>query len=235
MPLRRAPPDPTPVAEEHEMSEPTKLGIVDATNSDDPFDLSRLRLSQDFLEAAPVKKLLTTVPVRKPGKQDFVRVHPSPAYRALVAVLELKEDNEIYVVDATILPDIQGECFYVTLFTAVTSRGTLFIWPVRVPATNGKACEWHTSAVMAAEHAMNRGWVRVTPNRDLGAYEISNPERKIPEPEWTTLSFQEIIKIAFRDRLINHLDHPVLKRLRGANHAAGSLAVPPSRGRRFRV
>jgi hypothetical protein len=48
-----------------------KLGLVDASNSDDPFDLARLRVSQDFLAATPVKRLLTTVPVRKPGPQDF--------------------------------------------------------------------------------------------------------------------------------------------------------------------
>jgi hypothetical protein len=28
-----------------------------------------------------VKKLLTTVPARWPGPQDFVRVHPAPEYR----------------------------------------------------------------------------------------------------------------------------------------------------------
>ena len=48
----------------------------------DPFgDLSALRLDQSYAETAGVKKLLTTVPVRKPSRQDFVRVHPDPAYR----------------------------------------------------------------------------------------------------------------------------------------------------------
>src|SRR5262249_56358847 len=47
----------------------------------DPFNPTNLRLSQSFVETAGVKKLLTTVPVRKPSRQDFVRVHPDPAYR----------------------------------------------------------------------------------------------------------------------------------------------------------
>jgi hypothetical protein len=42
---------------------------------DDPFDLSKLRLDQSFVETAGVKKLLTTVPVRRPNPQDFIRVH----------------------------------------------------------------------------------------------------------------------------------------------------------------
>jgi hypothetical protein len=69
-----------------------KLEIVNA-NGDDPYDLAKLRVSQDFLETTNVKKLVTTVPVRKPGNQDFVRVHPSPGYRALMAFLELKDDR----------------------------------------------------------------------------------------------------------------------------------------------
>ena len=49
---------------------------------DDPFaDLASLRLDQDFTETCGVKKLLRTIPVRKPNQQDFVRVHPDPAYR----------------------------------------------------------------------------------------------------------------------------------------------------------
>src|SRR6478609_4411349 len=42
----------------------------------DPFDPENLRLDQSFVETSGVKKLLTTVPVRKPNNQDFVRVHP---------------------------------------------------------------------------------------------------------------------------------------------------------------
>jgi hypothetical protein len=64
----------------------------------DPFaDLSKLRLSQAFTESVGTKKLLTTVPVRKPGNQEFVRVHPDAEYRGPFAVIELKEDREYYL------------------------------------------------------------------------------------------------------------------------------------------
>ena len=42
----------------------------------DPFDLQSLALSQDFNGKLALKKLLRTIPVRKPNPQDFVRVHP---------------------------------------------------------------------------------------------------------------------------------------------------------------
>jgi hypothetical protein len=59
----------------------------------DPFDLSTLRLNPSFLETAGVKKLTTTVPVRKPGKQDFIRVRPEPEYRENFAMIDLKDER----------------------------------------------------------------------------------------------------------------------------------------------
>jgi hypothetical protein len=58
-------------------------------------------------------------------------------------------------------------------------------------------------------------WVRVKANMALGAYEIAVASGAMAEPIWPPQSFQELIKIAFRDRLINSPDHPVIKRLRG--------------------
>ena len=39
-------------------------------------DFSRFRLSQNFGNVSGVKKQLSTVPVRKPNKTQWVRVHP---------------------------------------------------------------------------------------------------------------------------------------------------------------
>ena len=40
------------------------------------------------------------MPVRRPGPQDFVRVHSSAAYRHLMALLKIEDDrDEIYAVD----------------------------------------------------------------------------------------------------------------------------------------
>src|SRR5262245_1289783 len=41
----------------------------------DPFDPTHLALGQDFAGALGVKKLTTHVPVRKPFKHEWIRVH----------------------------------------------------------------------------------------------------------------------------------------------------------------
>src|SRR5262245_15819662 len=76
-----------------------------------PFDPASLRLSQDFAASLGVKKALLTVPVRKPDKAWFVRVHPDEAYRLQTAVIELKEDRggETHLVAKALWPDLAAE------------------------------------------------------------------------------------------------------------------------------
>ena len=58
-------------------------------------------------------------------------------------------------------------------------------------------------------------WLRIKANMSLGAYEITVAESVMAEPVWPELSFQELVRIAYRDRMVTSLDHAVVKRLRG--------------------
>lgn len=102
---------------------------------DDPFDLARLRLSQDFESTLGIKKALLTVPVRKPNRQEFIRVHPDKAYRFDTALLEVKEDREVYLVSPELRADLPGEVTAKTLFTSINRQNVVFLWGVRLPAT----------------------------------------------------------------------------------------------------
>jgi hypothetical protein len=180
----------------------------------DPFDLESLRLSQDFIESAGVKKLVTEIPIRKPSPQDFVRVHPDPAYRADLLMVNLKDDREFYVVRPELVAELAGETISKTVYTAINRQRALFLWPVTLPPPDGRDLAWWRSERDAAELAM-RQWVRVKANRSLGANEIATARGVVPDPEWPDLSFQEMIRIAFRTLIIDRPDHAVIKRLRG--------------------
>lgn len=182
---------------------------------DDPFDLTNLRLDQNFVESSGVKKLLKTVPVRKPNQQDFVRVHPASEYRETVAVIELKDDREFYLLPKKIAGELPGEFVMVTLFTAVNRQSVIHLWPVRLPSPDGRKNNWHLSAMEAAQLAMTR-WLRVKANMALGAYEMFEAVGTIPDPEWPAITFQELLRIAFHHQYVDSLDHPVIERLRGA-------------------
>ncbi len=189
---------------------------VVAAAAEDPFDLAKIRVSQDFVEHAGVKKEITNAPVRKPHRQEWVRVRPGEEHRVPVLLLESKEDKVLYLVDPVLGSELAGETAAYTLLTTINRQGVLSLWPIRLPKPDGRHDQWSLSAMEAADMA-TRGWVKVASNMSLGAYEIFRPLGEMSEPVWPDVPFGKLLQIAFRDRLINSMDHPFIRRLRGAS------------------
>jgi hypothetical protein len=182
----------------------------------DPFDPTKLRITQSLGAAHGVKKHLTTLPVRKPSNEWYIRCHPDPAYHLETYVVDLKEDLETYLVVRELWDDLVGESTFSPrlILPAINRQGTLFLWPLKLPGPEGKPNEWNRSALEGANIAM-KGWVRIRSNLNLQAYEIFEATGSLAEPEWPKIPFCDLLKIAFKDRVIDSLDHLVLKRLRG--------------------
>lgn len=182
----------------------------------DPFDPASLRLTGDMTASLGVKKALLTVPTRKPDKAWWVRVHPNAEYSLTTAVIELKEEREVYLTAPHLWQELSTEATFSprALFTAITRQGVLFLWPIRMPGPDGKVDEWSRSALEAARMAQ-AGWCRVTANMALGSYEVFQATAPIPDPEWPETSFKDLLRVAFKDRRIDSMDHPVLRKLRG--------------------
>ena len=119
------------------VAQPKEKVMSEVTNSEttpDPFNPAALRLDQSYADTVGVRKLLTTVPVRKPNRQEFVRVHPDLRYRLTpAATIEVKEDREVYLVTPNMAQLLPGEFSTVTLFTTINRQGTLQLWPVKLP------------------------------------------------------------------------------------------------------
>ena len=99
-------------------------------------------------------------------------MHPEMAYRLTpAAIIELKEDRDVYLVTPDMANELPGEFTAAALYTTITRQGVLHLWPVKLPNPDGRHNDWHRSAAEAAELAM-RKWMRITANMSLGAYEI---------------------------------------------------------------
>jgi len=189
--------------------------INSSCTSPDPFAPENLRLDPSYADTVGVKKLLLTVPVRKPNRDEFVRVHPDAAYRLEpAALIELKSEREIYILTPEMAHALPDEFSPAVLYTTISRQGVLFLWPVKLPGVDGRENEWHRSAREAAEKAKS-DWVRIKANMNLGAYDVSVAKGELPEPEWPESSFPEILQIAFRDRYVDTAEHPLIKRLFG--------------------
>ena len=177
-------------------------------------DPRALRLGQDFEVAVGVKKALKTVPVRKPTRFDWFRVHRSPDYQLRTGVLELKEERETYLVSPVLWGTLSAELQPVQLFTTVNRQGVVALWPVKLPRSDGRSNPWNDSAMEAASMAM-REWISLRSNMSMGGYDIYRASAVIPEPAWPDESFAEILNVAFKGHFITDADHAVLRRLRG--------------------
>jgi hypothetical protein len=182
----------------------------------DPFDPARLRLSQDFSASIGVKKQLLTVQVRKPDKSWFSRAHPSADYRLQTAAIEIKEDREVYLVAKSLWPELAAEVTFKPklLVLAINRQGNPFLWEVNLPRSDGRSDNWSRTGLEAIDLATKQ-WVRVVANLSLGGYEVYTATGELSEPTWPDQPFNELLRIAFKDRYITDLAHPVLRRLRG--------------------
>lgn len=177
-------------------------------------DLAAISLPQNYGAIAGVKKILTTVPVRKPGNQTFFRVHSGEDWHLQAAILQLKDDSDCFLVMPDLLYEIGQEVKPKLLYTAISRDGNPFLWPVNLPGEDGRLDTWSQSAHAAAQIA-EKSWIRLVSNRGFGAYEVMQATGSLEDPEWPELDFQALVNLAFKDKVIATLDHPVLRRLRG--------------------
>ena len=59
-------------------------------------------------------------------------------------------------------------------------------------------------------------WIRVLPNQIDRCYDVLEmPSVDLPSPKWPEGGFKQLFSMAFKNRVINTIAHPVLKALRG--------------------
>jgi hypothetical protein len=182
----------------------------------DVFNPENLRLTQDFLSTGGVKKHITSVPARKPTKEEWFQVHPSPDYVVDALVLELKNTSEIFLVARDLHGALAAERTVTArrIFTAINRQGSVFLWPAKLPSPDGRQDRWAESALEAAQEA-TKSWVRLQADMGLGSYVFFTPLAELSPPDWPETDFRQLLKLAYRNNYIDSPDHLVLRRLRG--------------------
>jgi hypothetical protein len=177
-----------------------------------PTDFSKFALSQNFGAQIKVTMRLTTVPVRKPSKTQWFRSHPK--YKLDALLLKYGDSGEdYYLVEPSLAHQVEELAQAFRLVVGVDRQGVIFVWPLRLPDA-GRAMNWHLSALEAASHAEIQ-WTRIHAHMSLGAYEIYAAEGITDEPKWPEMSMNELLEIAFKNKIIDRDNHFVLQQLRG--------------------
>ena len=187
----------------------------DKKPSPNPYDPASLRVTGD-INTVGAEKLLVRIAVRKPNKQEFFRTCKNPEFRLLCAILEIKEEREIYLVSPDVLPALAEDVRHVELRLCQNRQGVLFLYPVPMPGPDGRTNSWHDSAREAANLAED-DWIRMLAVMAEGGYTIYRADGTIPNPQWPDKTFEELLELAFKDgKLINSVDHPIVQQLNGA-------------------
>lgn len=200
--------------------------IVDASPSRDgvvqplatAINLSEFTISQDFGGSDDRDEPLAKIEVRKPTKFEFVRVHPDPAYSLQALAIYLPDSGyrgDYFLVHRRLQDELRDELVRILFILAVSRGGPPFIWPLRMPASSGRFDDWGESALRAADRAKHE-WLRVRSDPEEGRYRVVSAEKDWGDPRWPRESLDELMALAFSGKQIRDLQHPVVRRLRGA-------------------
>ena len=180
-------------------------------------DLERVRAKADQSIDLGVTTEYTMIPIRNPKPDEFFRCMPDEDYSMDAYILSLKTENEWYMIDPDILPEIQleSQLRVRTVYVCVTMNSTPFVTCIPQHDEMGKINSWHQSGHITMEEA-KQCWVRRQADKANGSYTITKAmNAKLPDPKWPTMTLNEIIGRAFDKFYIDDINHPVLQRLRG--------------------
>ena len=180
-------------------------------------DLERVRAKADQQIDLGVTTEYTLIPIRNPKPDEFFMCMADEEYSMDANILSLKTDNEWYLIDPDILPEIllESQLKVMTLYVCVTMNSTPFVTCIPQPNELGQINSWHESGHRTMEEA-KQFWVRRQADRSNGGYIITKAmNAKLPDPKWPEMTLSEIVGRAFDKFYIDNMDHPVLQRLRG--------------------
>jgi hypothetical protein len=177
-------------------------------------NLDALRLSPEAASVVGASEVLSHVPIRKPNRHEFVRTPLDPAMWFSTGIFEDKEERETFFVTPAMRGGVGGRDKPVLLVPAMTRQNVMLLWPLKLPTEGQRHNDWVETARQAAELAKSK-WVRLAADMSLGGYRIYVVEGELSEPVWPYKPLNEIMQIAFRDRVVDSVEHPVVRRLRG--------------------
>jgi hypothetical protein len=79
---------------------------------------------------------------------------------------------------------------------------------------DGKTPPW-VEIPLEAEKAAEARWTKLYWDQSQKRHRVKVSDHIDEEPIWPTQALPELLRLAFKDRVIATPDHPVLKRLRG--------------------
>lgn len=177
-------------------------------------DLTAARLPTNYGASLGVQKVLMSVPVGKPKKGAFFRTREGADWTIDLYIYTHPATGDIYLVMPHVAVHFGDLARAVTLFVAVNRQGDPFLIPVPLPSEDGYRNPWHQSLANAVQHGSSK-WIRIAANRHAGAYNVLEAQAVLPDPDWPKETLKQLLAVAFRNRVIDDANHPVVQEVLG--------------------
>jgi hypothetical protein len=164
--------------------------------------------------AAGIRQRLS-IPVGRPA--GFFRTSADPALQHQLAIYEVRAgfDTTRYLLAPDVAESLGRKAKAVLLKVAIRRPNIVTLWPVRIPDTErGRRNEWHRTAYLGHK-ASETQWINLEVNDSETAYDIIPATANWGEPEWPKEGLEELVLLGFPERIINDLQHVVLREARG--------------------
>jgi hypothetical protein len=181
----------------------------------DPFDPMNLGIPTDYAAAINAKASSKPFELRKPNDQEFFCTSPRKNHRLVVGSITDKQDmGKLYIVPSVLLEEVRTKfpkaVRGVELVLAQTLAGAWLVWPV--PLAEDRGGKWNSTQRAGSEQGKTR-WTNMTSGR--GQYDVitvNNPKAV----DWDSVPpFRDVLEQACSERLVDSLEHALLRKLRG--------------------
>lgn len=153
----------------------------------------------------------TSIPVRTPDRQWWVRTHRDPSMSVPVDILIVnggENEGTWYLDPETEFPDELDQYIRpAKLVRSITHDGTEFFYLVKESAKCPK------ESVRRCIAAAWESWIQVRWNPTAKGYDYVRARKLRREPAWSSDTMDELLDKAFGDRYIDRADHTVVNAL----------------------
>jgi hypothetical protein len=200
------------------MSKKPTLGLVDdlemPVTVGNPAAADALAIDQSHIEEFANAEEASDVRCRKPPKGIYFTVLPEKGKpwenRAFYWLLEL-EGHDPYIVAPGVAKQKKDEDVIrpILIVRYVTMAGDEGLWPLKLDVSDARTNPFNKSALTVLEIASSGKWVRLISGKGHYKHQISKKTLEQVVPKFTDRPFRELFDIAFKDRIINSLDHEI--------------------------
>ena len=179
--------------------------------------LEQLKLPDGFATSGGGVKQPLKPSYGKLSKHRFSRVHPGEDFKWPALIVTLKEsggNGESFIATPALRSRLGSLASPKILRLAVDNVGTPRLVGVPIIDPNSRPNSWNDSSVRAVERAESQ-WVRIESNNIAAQYEVIVAKEDLGAPQWPNQSMQELVLACFDGRIIQNVDHPVIRDLEG--------------------